>query len=93
MNIFQFKSQNFIFFSKAIYSIDLRKIIYCLCSKKTDFQSKNRVPKFFHPFRRKGKEVFSSTKCKFCIYKDTSCYKVFIKQKFYLVYLNLDQSE
>lgn len=34
---------------------------------------KKQVPKFF-PLLQKGKKVFGSIKCKFCRYKDTSCY-------------------
>ncbi|TQM49614.1 hypothetical protein BDE36_1335 [Arcticibacter tournemirensis] len=45
--------------------------------KQSDLKIIKRVPKFFYPFRRKGKKVFSGIKCKFCIHKDTSCYYFF----------------
>ena len=63
----------------------------CLTLKKIEFpKQKKRVPKFFYPFLRKGKKVFGSTKCKFCMYKDTSCNTRYRIKKFYLDYSILD---
>lgn len=45
--------------------------------KQSELKNKKQVSKFFYPFRRKGKKVFSGIKCKFCVHKDTSCYYFF----------------
>ena len=57
----------------------------------SNFQNKKTSSEVFYPFLRKGKNVFGSTKCKFCMYKNTSCYTNFRIQKFHLDYSILDQ--